>query len=178
MFAQFCGGMAAMGLSWMGTFDIDKEHIAKIGPTNPMTTEMDNVNEEEDDFQMYFAVILNEIVCTFLFVSVILMVKGEHTAGDRKGLCAALCVVSTLLCVISGTNKLGAAFNPAVGVSVTTYSVLRIDNEGESNSYLYTYLWCYVLGPYIGGLCAGLFHLIHRGFHEPEEHDYKSQGAN
>ena len=69
-----------------------------------MTGESDNVDETKDEFQMYFAVLLNEIVCTFLFVSVILMVKGEHTAGDRKGVCAALCVVSTLLCVISGTN--------------------------------------------------------------------------
>jgi len=36
---------------------------------------MDNAPEEQE-FQMYFAVLLNEIVCTFLFVSVILMVKG------------------------------------------------------------------------------------------------------
>ena len=175
MLAQFIGGMAAMGLSWMGTFDIPDDNIAKIAPTNPMTGDPDN-GDSADDFQMYFAVLLNEIVCTFLFVSVILMVKGEHTAGDRKGVCAALCVVSTLLCVISGTNKLGAAFNPAVGTAVTTYSVLRLEHEdGQSNEWLYHYLWCYTVGPYIGGLCAGLFHLIHKGFHEPEE-PYKSQG--
>ena len=176
MLAQFAGDFAAIGLSWLGTFDIWNEKIGALAPTNPVTGSLDN-GAEESDFSMYVAVIVNEIVCTFLFVSVILMVKGEHTAGDRKGICAALVVVSTLLCVISGTNKLGACFNPSVGTAVTTYSVVRTDTEGFSNHYLYHYLWCYTIGPYIGGLCAGLFHLVHKKAHEPED-DYKSQGFN
>ena len=175
MLAQFIGGLAAIGLSWLGSFDIPQEKIAFISPTNFATKEPDNA-EKSEDFQMYLAVIINEIVCTFLFVSVILMVKGKHTAGERKGVCAALCVVSTLLCVISGTNKLGACFNPAVGVGVTTYAVARIDTGDASNEYLWHYLWCYTVGPWIGALCAGLFHRIHRTFHEPEEHDHKAQG--
>ena len=89
------------------------------------------VDPGTDVDSLYMPVMVNEIVCTFLFVSVILMVKGEHTAGDRKGICAALCVVSTLLCVISATNTLGACFNPAVGVSLTSYSVWRLKTEGS-----------------------------------------------
>ena len=69
---------------------------------------------------MDIQVLTNEIICTFIFISVILMVKGEHTAGDRKGIGAAMCVVVTLLAVISATNKFGACFNPAVGIALTT----------------------------------------------------------
>ena len=68
---------------------------------------------------MDLQVLTNEIMCTFIFVSVILMVKGEHTAGDRKGIAAAICVVLTLMCCIAATNKFGACFNPAVAVSLT-----------------------------------------------------------
>ena len=42
MLAQFCGGMAAMGLAWMGTFDIWTSNIAFIAPTNPITGQADN----------------------------------------------------------------------------------------------------------------------------------------
>jgi glycerol uptake facilitator-like aquaporin len=114
---------------------------------------------------MDLQVILNETVCTFLFVSVILMVKGKHTAGDRRGIGAAIVVVSTLMCMISGTNSLGASFNPAVSVALTTNSVLYYDPQ----SYMYHYLYAYMLGPYAGGLLAGLFHLWHAKGHAPED---------
>ena len=100
-----------------------------------------------------------------MFISVILMVKGKHTAGDRKGIGAAMCVVLTLLCVIAGTNKFGACFNPAVGISLTASQILY----NGSKHYLYHYLYAYTLGPALGGLFAGLFHHIHAPAHEPEE---------
>lgn len=164
MLSQFVGGFISIGLAWLGSFD-QKAGLAALTPTNwagaPVT------GSSESDFTMYVPVMTNEIVGTFLFVSVILMVKGKHTAGARSGVCAAICVVATLLTVISGTNKLGACFNPAVGASVTTYGVLRTDvPEGMSNHYLYHYVWCYMIGPFIGGLCAGLFHILHAKGHE------------
>jgi glycerol uptake facilitator-like aquaporin len=170
MLAQFAGGFAAIGLSWLGTLDIWTQEIKTLTPSH----QIPYTGGDPTDWSMYVAVIVNEIICTFLFVSVILMVKGEHTAGDRKGICAALVVVSTLLCVISGTNKLGACFNPAVATGFTTWSVLRIDTGPLPNNFLYDYLWCYMVGPFLGGLFAGLFHLIHAKFHAPEEED-KSQ---
>ena len=172
MLSQFLGGFAAVGLAWLGAFTIPDAKIAMLGPTNPVTGMMDN-GADMDDFSMYIAVLTNEIVGTFLFVSVILMVKGKDTAGDRGGVYAAICVVTTLLCVISGTKELGACFNPAVGVSVTTYSVARITPElpeGFTNNFLYAYVWCYMIGPWCGGLLAGLFHIWHRTSHESAEH--------
>lgn len=144
-----------------------------LAPANPITGSADN-GADANDFSMYIAVLTNEIVCTFLFVSVILMVKGKHTADGRGGVYAAICVVVTLLCVISGTNKLGACFNPAVATGLTTYSIIRITplldeaTPSASNYFLYAYLWCYMVGPWIGGALAGLFHMFHRTHHEDE----------
>lgn len=76
-------------------------------------------------------------------------------------------VVITLLCCISGTNKFGACFNPAVGIALTTNAVWWLGSQ----HYLYHYLYAYTLGPALGGLLAGLFHLVHRDHHKPVEVD-------
>ena len=174
--AQCLGGCAAIGLAWLGGFadsGLAKDTVdgkfnpsAKIlAPFNPLEGTPDQYNEGagELDFTMDLQVCINEVVCTFMFISVILMVKGKHTAGDRKGIGAAMVVVVTLLCVISGTNKFGACFNPAVGIALTSSQMLY----NGTKHYLYHYLYAYTLGPALGGLFAGLFHLIHATAHEP-----------
>jgi len=95
------------------------------------------------------------------------MVKGKHTAGERKGIGAAIVVVSTLLCMISGTNQLGACFNPAVGVSVTINALIRLGSE----QYISHYLYAYTLGPALGGCLAGLFHIFHAKAHAPDNEE-------
>ena len=75
MLAQFAGGFAAMGLAWMGSFDIPQSMMKELAPVNPVTGSADS-GMAENDFKMYLSVMVNEVVCTFLFVSVILMVKG------------------------------------------------------------------------------------------------------
>ena len=121
--AQIIGGLAGMGLFWLGQCDKHDPVIAQLAPFNAASGEIDNASGDAN-FSMDLNVVINETVCTFIFVSVILMVKGQHTAGARKGIGAAICVVVTLLCCISGTNKLGACFNPAVGIALTTNSIL------------------------------------------------------
>lgn len=176
IFAQIIGGLAAMGLFWLGQCDKHDPVIGQLAPLNPVSGTIDNVSNT-GEFTMDLNVVINETVCTFIFVSVILMVKGKHTAGDRKGIGAAMCVVVTLLCVISGTNTLGACFNPAVGIALTTNSILWLGSQ----HYLYHYTYAYTLGPALGGLLAGLFHLNHAQYEEPvEEHQEfpQSQKAN
>ena len=167
--AQFVGGFAAIGLNYVGNWNYPSDLTAILAPKNPATGSFDNASGETN-WSMDYAVIQNEIICTFLFVSVILMVKGEHTAGDRKGVCAAICVVLTLLAVISGTNSLGACFNPAVGVTLTTNAVIRLNSTLPNNHFLTHYLYAYTVGPAIGGVLAGIFHLFHKKAHVPDEH--------
>ena len=117
--AQCLGGFLAIGMSYLGNFGKGDAMVPILAPTNPQTHKPDNAANELD-FNMDLNVCVNEIMCTFIFVSVILMVKGHHTAGERKGIGAAIVVVFTLLCCIAGTNKLGACFNPAVGIALTS----------------------------------------------------------
>ena len=168
MVFQILGGLAAIFVTWAGTFDDGfAEGNETTNPKLPALVPalLPVVPTGYDSNALMLQAFINEIVCTFLFISVILMVKGKYTAGDRKGVSAAICVVATLLCVISGTNKLGACFNPAVGVSLTVNQLIRISTDSK----YYEYVWVYTLGPYIGGLLAGFFHLIHKKFHEPDD---------
>lgn len=162
--SQVLGGFLAIGMFQLGYIQKGDPVIPILAPVNPITGEPDNATNELE-FSMDLQVVINEIVCTFIFVSVILMIKGEHTAGDRKGIAAAICVVVTLLCCISGTNKLGACFNPAVGIALTADAIFALGTK----HYLYHYLYAYTLGPATGGLLAGLFHMLHRDAHKPEE---------
>ena len=97
--AQCLGGMLGIGLNYAGSFDKPDSMVAVLAPTNPLTGEPDNA-ENELNFSMDLNVLINEVVCTFIFVSVILMVKGQHTAGDRVGIGAAFFVCITLMCCI------------------------------------------------------------------------------
>ena len=162
--SQILGGLLAIGISWLGSFDKPDSTVAVLAPKNPITGLPDK-NEDEVDFHMDLQVCINEVVCSFMFISIILMVKGQYTAGERKGITAAITVVATLLCCIGGTNALGACFNPAVAVAITTNAILKLG----SAHWIYHYMYAYTLGPALGGLLAGLFHIVHAKAHEPDE---------
>ena len=117
--AQILGSLLAVFLAWLGNSGKGSDLVPILAPVNLITGKPD-WSPNELGFSMDLQVLTNEIVCTFVFISVILMVKGQHTAGDRKGIGAAMCVVLTLMAVIAATNKFGACFNPAVAVALTT----------------------------------------------------------
>ena len=95
------------------------------------------------------------------------MVKGLRTSPTGDGVAGALAIALTLLACIRTGGKLGGCFNPAVGLSVTTFSLYNLDNEsGALNHYLYAFM----LGPLLGGAMAGAFNLVHsKKFEESAE---------
>jgi len=158
MVAQILGGFAAIGFAYLGNFGKPDATIPIMAPVNYITGDKDWAPNELG-YSMDLQVLINEILCTFIFISVILMVKGEHTAGDRSGIGAAMCVVLTLMCIIAATNALGACFNPAVAIALTSNSLFMLPSDMKAgNAYLYHYLYAYILGPLTGGLLAGVFH--------------------
>jgi len=131
------------------------------------------------DFIFTGQVITNEILCTFIFVSVILMVKikEEHIQVTKDGVSGALAVAFTLLGMVSAGGRLGACYNPAVATTLTTNAVIYLDNDYD---YLTHYFKSYFFGPLIGGFIAGVFHAFHKKFvllkgSEFEEHHHHHQ---
>ena len=49
----------------------------------------------------------------------------------------------------------GACFNPTAGIAITFFG-------NKSTASQYQHLWIYIAGPFLGGLLAGIFHLIHK----------------
>jgi len=95
-----------------------------------------------------------EMVCTFFFIAIILMVKDPITAPSKEGyLCCWTVGVTLLGQICCAGARSGAALNPAVGLSVNIF-----DNWQLQSSSYFQYMWIYTCGPYCGGALAGLFH--------------------
>ena len=80
--SQILGGLLGIGLAWLGAFGKTDAMVPVLAPFNPVQGGPDRAKNELE-FSMDMQVVTNEVVCTFIFVSVILMVKGKHTAGNR-----------------------------------------------------------------------------------------------
>jgi glycerol uptake facilitator-like aquaporin len=111
-----------------------------------------------------------EITCTFFFILIILMVKNPITAPSKEGyLCCWTVGIQLLCCICLCAGHTGAALNPAVGVAVLVYDAWRqsefsAEELSKHNLTKVNYLskiWIYTLGPYLGGLLAGIFHHYH-----------------
>ena len=170
--SQILGAFFAIGLAFLGSYHKPDTMVPVLAPKNPTydPPSPDDADKNGGEFVMDLNVVINEVLCTFIFVSVILMIKGDHTKGERVGVSAAIAVVFTLMCCIAGTNSLGACFNPAVGLALTSNSIAMLG----SAHFRYHYLYAYTLGPALGGLCAGLFHIFHREHHKPAKQRYDS----
>jgi len=104
-------------------------------------------------------------MCTFIFVAVILVLKGSYTNPSKDGVLQALTVALTLGGLIQVANHTAASFNPAVTVGLT---VLQVNNLDNTDGYLTHYFYAYFLGPLVGGALAGIFSRFHNPHHAPE----------
>ena len=154
--SEIFGGMIGILLAYLGEFKKAGVVVPVMAPFNPNTKTFDG--QYTDEFTMDYNVVVNEVICTFIFVSVVLMVKGKHTAGETRGIRAAVGVCFTLMSIIASTSRLGASFNPAVGISLTLNSFWLLK---EAEPYMYHYAYAYILGPFFGGFLAALFHMFH-----------------
>ena len=106
----------------------------------------------------------SQVILTFLFVLEILVIKGKITSPTEDGAFGAFAVALALYGLIKLDDKIGACFNPAVGLVQSIYGVMELQHSGlYSASTLTRYMWAYILGPAIGGLLAGIAQLFHRG---------------
>ena len=101
-----------------------------------------------------FNMLIAEIMGTFTLCGVILVMK--YNAPDTPGALKAFSVGLTLTCaacMIGGIS--GGCLNPAVGFVQTIFQDAMITTrDGVAPGY--GTLWLYLLGPFLGGILAGL----------------------
>ena len=135
--------------------------LAPKDPTGVNDHDMNDADGFSEDWQTIFT----QIMCTFIFVSVILMAKGQFTSASKDGALLGLAIVLVLFGLIQVANHHAASFNPAVTLALTMFQVSVLENTG---GYLTHYFYAYFAGPLIGGLIAGIFVKNHAKLHEPE----------
>ena len=121
--------------------------------------------DDHDGFSEDWQTLLTQILCTFIFVAVILMVKGQGTAPSKDGALQAFTVVLTLAGLIHVASHHAATFNPAVSTALTVFQTLVLEDKG---GYLTHYFYAYFVGPLIGGAIAGSFSRFHVPLHSEE----------
>jgi glycerol uptake facilitator-like aquaporin len=107
--AQFTGAFMGIILAyvcmWQMEVDADMRTIATFKPTTSS-----------------IGAFLSEMVCSFLFIIVILMVKNPVTSPSKEGWYGAFTVGLSLLCNITlSAGHTGASLNPAVGLVQVIY---------------------------------------------------------
>ena len=94
---------------------VPEEYIPVLAPQNTVATE--GKNGFNEDFQAFWS----QALCTFIFVSVILILKGHRTGPTRDGIHVALTVALVLWGLITLNYHTGACFNPAVALGQTFF---------------------------------------------------------
>ena len=132
----------------------------------------DGANDNE--FHLGAQVLINEAILTAIFITTILMIKGgSKTSPTGDGVAGPLAIALALLACIRVGGKLGGCFNPAVGLSVGVFSSQHL----EDNNSLKHYMYAFILGPFIGGVIAGAFSLVHRKRFDPKDYLEKTNYA-
>ena len=160
--AQVIGAIFGTYLVWMSLFNqaasnetrggVPYSEVAFLLPTMPYVTV----------WNTFFI----EMICTFVFVLINLLVKTGKTSPTEDGFLSCLAVALTLLAMltISG-GKTGACLNPAVGIAQTLFEIIQFGDgipfaNFHPSNFSY-YLWLYTVAPVTGALLAGLAHRGH-----------------
>ena len=89
---------------------------------------------------------------------IVLITKGETTTPSKDLFNCALASGIALYALIKVSVTGGPCFNPALGIAMTIYQRLMVENE---DGHLTRYLWVYTLGPTVGAAIAGAFQIRH-----------------
>ena len=95
--------------------NVPKEYVPVLAPENTQATSA--LNGFTEDFQTFFS----QALCTFIFVLVILMLKGKKTGHTKDAILLAFSVAVTLWALIKLDYHTGACFNPAVAIGQTYF---------------------------------------------------------
>lgn len=121
--------------------------IAQLCPVN-------GCNDDGDNLLRVFAV---ETVCTFMFVTFVLVIAKHNGAQDTP--INAMAIGLALYCAVREASGIsGGCINPAVGLAQSVFQ--KMANEftyPNAKETQINYMPVYIGGPLLGGFLAGIF---------------------
>ena len=133
---------------------VPQDYVPILAPPDTQVT------EAYGGFHLDYQTFIGQMICTWIFVLVILTVKGKNSGPSTDGVLVGMVVAATLWGLINIDYVTGACFNPAVAIGQTVFQTWHLNN---TNQYLTHYLYAYTTGPAIGGALAGAFFLLFEG---------------
>ena len=97
-----------------------------------------------------------EVIITFMMVSMALHVKHpELSSTTDTVLKEVIFVVTTYAAAVIGSPYSGGCLSPQLCTSEITFEAMLYNNDESSDKMKYLAPW--ILGPYVGGILAGVF---------------------
>lgn len=172
--AQGLGGLLGTAIT-AGGFRFEKQgdakkitengyHVAQLCPSGGCN----------DGGDLIPKVIVCEATCTFIFVSMVLMIV-KHNGADQMPINAFAIGCSLYLAITMASGISGGCINPVVGLFQTLFQKwanTKIFPNAPETEVLYAP--AYIGGPFLGGFLASLFHkIIHeRAIESAKAQDY------
>jgi len=108
-------------------------------------------------------VFFTELVFTFIYVTLVLSLI--YSSAANKLICGILNGLSLFFVVSAAAPISGACINPAVGLAQVVFQHFIVkhfynsfnDGSGTKVESGYKLLWCYIFGPLLGGILAGIW---------------------
>ena len=179
--AQFVGACLGFALAFPSLYkstadgtEINPGLVPKLCPSDVEGGVVECDGSDHYGFDMDVQAFWTQMLTTFVFVSVILMVKGMGgPAPTKDGAAGALAVIATLYGAIFVSLGTGACMNPAVALGISRL----VAWSGVNSGGIYThYLYAYMVGPAVGGMAAGAFALLHNKMHKAPEVEAEDDG--
>lgn len=158
MIGQAVGALIGVAIS-AGGFSFKKQSDAKkISEKAYGIFQLCPSNGCNDGGELILKVFFAEAVCTFLFISFVLMVKKHN--GSNNAPINSLCIGAALYMAITMASGMsGGCLNPAVGFLQSNFQKFAnttiFPNAPETSLI---YVPAYLFGPMFGGFVAGMWH--------------------
>jgi glycerol uptake facilitator-like aquaporin len=163
-FIIICQGLGAMlGCAiCIMAFPFKKKDIKEIpiGTDDFWVAQLCPVNGCNDDGDNVLRVFAVETVCTFMFVTFVLVIVKHNGAQDMP-INAMAIGLALYCCVREASGISGGCINPAVGLVQSVFQKMANDfTYPQAKPTQINYTVVYVLGPLLGGFLAGIFQKI------------------
>jgi len=155
---QGIGGLIGTGIAAGGFSYAKQSEAKKISEKAYGIPQLCPSNGCNDSGELMLKVFICEAICTFLFISYVLMVKKHNGAGNAPTNSLTIGIILYLATTMASGIS-GGCLNPVVGFFQSNFQKFAntsiFPNAPETSLI---YVPAYIFGPMFGGFVAGMWH--------------------